>query len=78
MDLHGDVDPIDWEDHVEINEPPLELDIIGWNEDDTFEHTFTIYVVIIPATALPAQSISDVISRLFRMVLPIRLPGGGL
>ena len=75
MSLHGDVDPIDWEDHIEVLQEPLTLKILGWNDDDTYEHTFTIYVVILPKSVLLVHAIVDAIAGLFRGIFPIRLPG---
>ena len=40
MDLHGDAPPIDWEEYYESYQPPYELKIKGWNDDDTYAHTF--------------------------------------
>lgn len=76
MDLHGDVDPIDWEDHIEVLQPPFELKIVGWNDDDTYDHIFTIYVVILPKSVLLVHAIVEAITRLFRGFFPVRLPGG--
>ncbi|GAJ24875.1 unnamed protein product, partial [marine sediment metagenome] len=46
MDLHGNEHPIDWEDYYESYQPPYELKLKGWNEDDTYPHTFVISIDI--------------------------------
>ncbi|KKM86236.1 hypothetical protein LCGC14_1281070 [marine sediment metagenome] len=77
MSLSGDAFPIDWEDHIEVLQQPLELKIYGWNEDDTFPHTFTIYVVILPKAALLVFAITAALGGLFGRLLPKRVSTGG-
>lgn len=72
-DLHGDADPIDWEDHVEVLQPPFELKLQGWNDDDTYEHTFTIFVVVLPKSVLLVHAIVDALTGLFGMFSPKRI-----
>ena len=74
MDLHGDTFPIDWEEYYEFYEPPYELKLLGWNDDDTYEHTFTVYVVILPRRAILALAIVDAIKGMFGMLSPTRIP----
>ncbi len=77
MDFHGDTFPIDWEDHIPVLQPPFELKIQGWNDDDTYPHTFTIFVVVLPESVLPANTIGQAISLLFRGIIPGRRAPGG-
>ncbi len=76
MDLHGDADPIDWEDHIEVLRRPYELKLVGWNDDDTYPHTFTVFVVILQEAELQSSAIVRAISGLLRAVLPPRILGG--
>lgn len=76
MDLHGDSFPIDWEDFYECYEPPFELKLTGWNEDDTYPHTFDVFVAILPRRAIPALALLDAIKNLFTSFLPKRIFGG--
>ena len=73
MDLHGEFFPIDWEEYYESYQPPYELKIKGWNDDDTFPHTFTIYVVVLPRKAVLALAIVDAITNFFKMLSPVRI-----
>jgi len=73
MDLHGDTYPIDWNEYYESYQPPYELKIKGWNDDDTFPHTFTIAVVVLPRKAVLALSIVDAIKGVFGMLSPRRI-----
>ncbi len=73
MDIHGDALPIDWEEYYESYQPPYELKIKGWNSDDTYPHTFDIYVAILPRKAIIALAIVDAIKGLFGMLSPKRL-----
>lgn len=59
MDLSGDAFPIDWEDYYECYQPPYELKLIGWNEDDTYSHSFDVCVAILPRKAIIATAIFD-------------------
>lgn len=77
MDFHGDTFPIDWEEHLEVLTRPHELKIEGWNDDDTYPHTFTIFVVVLPRSAVLALAIVEAISGLFRLLSPRRIIMGG-
>ena len=59
MNLHGDAFPIDWEDYYECYQPPYELKLKGWNEDDTYPHAFDVYVAVLPRKAIIATAIAD-------------------
>lgn len=73
MELHGDTFPIDWEDYYESYQPPYELKLKGWNEDDTHPHTFDVYVAILPRKAIIALALVDAIKSLFGMLPPKRI-----
>ena len=77
MDFAGDTFPIDWEEYYECYQPPYELKIQGWNEDDTYPHTFDIFVAILPRKAILAYQIMDAIKGLFGMFSPRRIFTGG-
>ena len=73
MELHGDTFPIDWEEYYESYQPPYELKLKGWNDDDTYPHTFTVYVVILPRKAILALAIVDAIKGMFGLLSPKRI-----
>jgi len=73
MDIHGGKFPIDWEEYYESYQPPYELKIKGWNEDDTYSHTFDIFVVVLPRKAIISLAIVDAIKSLFSMLSPRRI-----
>ncbi|MBA7568146.1 hypothetical protein ES708_09867 [subsurface metagenome] len=73
MDLHGDAFPIDWEEYYESYHEPYELKLKGWNDDDTYPHTFTVYVAILPRKAVLALAIVDAIKSVFGMLSPKRI-----
>jgi len=77
MDFHGDTFPIDWEEYYESYQPPYELKIKGWNDDDTYPHTFDVFVAVLPRKAILALAIVDVFKSLFGMLSPRRIFGGG-
>ncbi|GAI08486.1 unnamed protein product [marine sediment metagenome] len=73
MTLHGDFFPIDWEEYYESYQPPYELKIKGWNDDDTYSHTFNVFVAILPRKAVLALAIVDAIKSVFGMLSPKRI-----
>ncbi|GAI87667.1 unnamed protein product [marine sediment metagenome] len=73
MDMHGDTFPMDWEEYYESYQPPYELKLKGWNEDDTYPHTFDVFVVILPRKAILALAIVDAIKGIFGMLSPKRI-----
>jgi hypothetical protein len=77
MDLHGDTFPIDWEEYYESYQPPYELKIKGWNEDETYEHTFDIFVAILPRRGIVATSTADTIKEFFSLGTIKRIFTGG-
>ena len=77
MEIHGDTFPIDWEEYYECYQPPYELKIKGWNDDDTYEHTFDIFVAVLPRKAVLALAIVDAIKGVFGMLSPRRIFTGG-
>ena len=73
MDLHGDSSPIDWEEYYESYQPPYELKLQGWNEDDTYPHTFDVFVAVLPRKAILALAVVDAIKGVFGLLSPKRL-----
>jgi len=73
MDFAGDTFPIDWEEYYESYQPAYELKLKGWNEDDTYPHTFTVFVVVLPRRAIIALAIVDAIKSAFGMLSPTRI-----
>ena len=76
MDIHGDTFPVDWEDYYESYQPPYELKLEGWNEDDTYPHTFDVFVAVLPRKAILALAVVDAIKGVFGMLSPRRIMGG--
>jgi len=73
MDLSGDTFPIDWEEYYESYQPPYELKLKGWNDDDTYPHTFDVFVAILPRKAIIALALVDAIKGVFGMLSPKRI-----
>ena len=77
MDLHGDTFPIDWEEYYESYQPPYELILKGWNEDDTYPHTFDVFVIILPRKSTVSPSVTNSIKDMLSMLSPKRIFTGG-
>lgn len=73
MDFSGDTFPIDWEEYYESYQPPYELKLEGWNTDDTYPHTFDVFVTILPRKAILALAIVDDIRSAFGVISPKRI-----
>jgi len=73
MDFSGDSWPIDWEEYYESYQPPYELKLQGWNEDDTYPHTFDVFVAILPRKAILALAVVDAIKGVFGILSPKRI-----
>ena len=73
MDFSGDAFPIDWDEYYESYQPPYELKLKGWNTDDTYPHTFDVFVAILPRKAVLALAIVDAIKGILGMLSPKRL-----
>jgi len=77
MDFAGDTFPIDWEEYYECYQPPYELKIKGWSDDDTYPHTFDIFVAILPRKGIIATAIADAINSILGFLSPRRIFTGG-
>ena len=77
MDFSGDTHPIDWEEYYESYQPPYELKLKGWNDDDTYPHTFDVFVTVLPRKAIIALAIVDAIRGAFGVLSPRRIFTGG-
>ena len=77
MDFAGDTFPIDWEEYYEVYQPPYELKIKGWNEDDTYPHTFDIFVAVLPRKGIIATAVADTITNILSIFSPKRIFTGG-
>lgn len=76
MDFHGDGDPIDWDEYYESYQPPYELKLQGWNEDDSYPHTFDVFVAVLPRKAIMAYAVVDAIKSAFSALSPKRIFSG--
>ena len=63
----GYVIPID--EHFDLTEPPHELTAICWNDDDTYPHTITIRIGILPPEVLtPLTGIGAMLKKFLKLV----------
>ena len=73
MDLSGDTFPIEWNEYYEMYAEPYLLKFIGWNEDDTYPHTISVRIAILPRKAVLALAIVDAIRSAFAILSPKRI-----
>lgn len=73
MDLAGDTFPIEWDEYYECYQPPYELKLKAWNEDDTYPHKITIRVAILPRRGIIATAVADTIKSVLGMLSPKRI-----
>ena len=72
-DLSGDTFPIEWTDYYELYGIPYMLTARCWNEDDTYPHTITIRIAVLPRKAIIALAIVDAIKGAFGVFSPKRI-----
>jgi len=77
QDLHGDTFPIDWEDYYESSQPAYELRLKGWNDDDTYKHTFDVFVAMLENKWTLGGMIADAIKSVFSLTSIKRIFTGG-
>ena len=73
MELHGDKDPIIWEEFYESYQPPYELKLKGWNDSTKYSHTFDVFVAVLPRRAVLTFAIVDAIKSVFGLLSPKRI-----
>jgi len=72
-DLSGDTFPIAWNDYYELYGVPYMLEARCWNQDDTYPHTITIRITVLPRKAILALAIVDAIKGAFGVLSPRRI-----
>ena len=72
-DLSGDTFPIEWADYYELYGVPYMLEARCWNADDTYPHTITIRIAVLPRKAIIALAIVDAIKGVLGMLSPKRI-----
>lgn len=78
QDLAGDTFPVEWPEHYELTNEPYSMVARLWNLDDSYEHTVTIRIAVLPRRAVVAFALADVFGRLLGLLMPRRkMPGGG-
>jgi len=60
----GDV-LINWVEDVDITADPTVLTAVTWNDDDTYDHTITVHVVMTPAAQ--STNVADVLAQIQAM-----------
>ena len=72
-DLHGDTFPVQWDEWYEVPEKPFYLEVVAWNDDDTYPHRFDIAFAVIPKYAVLPFSMMRAIDDLVRALAPKRI-----
>lgn len=73
MDLVGDAESVEWVEYYRSYQPPYELKVKAWNDDELFRHAATVRVAILPREAIAPTSIADAIKNVFGMISPKRI-----
>ncbi|MCL5026639.1 MAG: hypothetical protein M1531_09145 [Chloroflexi bacterium] len=48
QDFALDDTQVEWDDYFELNEDPFSVLIQAWNQDDTYAHTITVRIGVVP------------------------------
>lgn len=73
MSLAGDTFPIEWNEYYESYQPPYELKVKAWNEDDTYQHIITVRIAVLPRKAIVAATITDWLKSAVNSLSPKRI-----
>jgi hypothetical protein len=71
-DFAGAAVLINWAEDIDITHEPSKLTAISWNDDNTYDHTITVHVVIAPAA--PSHNVADVLAQV-RALQTATVPG---
>jgi len=75
--IRGDGETLAWSDYEPIPHRNTPLRIQGYNEDDTYAHTFYIRLVVVPEKYLMPIELMNRVYGLFEKVLKIMVYGRG-
>lgn len=59
-DFAGGAVLISWAEDVDITHDPSQLTAVTWNDDDTYDHTITVHVVM--TVSAPSANVADVLA----------------
>lgn len=60
---------IAFDEHYVLEQPPLELELVGWNLDDTYAHTIPVRIgVLPPEVSGAAQQSTGLLQRLLKVI----------
>lgn len=64
-DIHGNDEIFTFDEWIEIPEPKRTLTLLGWNEDDSYDHTFYVRILVLPRwLASPELYLGETLDRL--------------
>jgi len=64
-DFSADGEVLDYGEDFELTSTPFELQLIGWNDDDTYAHTITVRFNVIREIAPTTQSLTALVKNAF-------------
>jgi len=67
--ISGDDEVLEWNEYFELPDDPTRLTLEGYNEDDTYEHSFYVRMMTLPkAIAYPWLVVSKFVKLFSRLV----------
>lgn len=72
MTMTGDTFPHEWGEYYESYQPPYELKVKAWGVGCSYNHTITVFIIILPRKAIIALAIVDAIKNMFGLLSPIK------
>ena len=67
--LYGNGETVVSSDEYEIKEEPYQLEFHGWNTDDTYNHTVTVRIQLVPAKEILHRVVGEVM-RITKLTKP--------
>ena len=74
QDLHGDANPIIWDEWYELYKFPFEVTVVAWNDSTTYDHTFDIWFAVMPIESTVSYALSKALGAFIGMVQPKIIP----
>jgi hypothetical protein len=67
-DISGDDETIVLPEYYELDEAPYQLKLYAWNDDDTYPHTVTVRITVLPKFVATLMPIAEFLGKLTRRI----------
>ena len=64
----GNGEPDTWPEHIPLDKPHPTLNLMAWNEDNSYEQDCKVDIIILPVAPDPLRPVRDMVSLLRRII----------